>query len=62
MSSFDSFTLAAVFKELQQAKGAYIEQIYQPTKTELIINLQQLSRHKKLLLSIHPSFARLHYT
>lgn len=62
MSSFDALTLAAVVHELNKTKGATIERIYQPTKTDVTMQIHFLAGSKRLFFSTHPSFARVHYT
>lgn len=60
---FDGLMLAAVQTELNKTiLGARMEKVYQPTKTDIIINLSRYRERYKLLMSAHPRDARIHLT
>jgi len=60
---FDGIVTRAVTEELkQQIIPGKIGKIYQPTQTELIITVRSGGRNHKLLLSVHPTYSRLHLT
>lgn len=57
---FDSFTLAAVVAELRSYVGGKVQNVRQPTDTEIVLALYANGREAVLLLSCHPLFARAH--
>lgn len=60
---FDGIVTYAITEELkQEIQGGRINKIYQPTATELYLTIRNHRRNYTLLLSIHPSYARLHLT
>lgn len=60
---FDGIVTHAVTKELQETLvGGRINKIYQPTDTELILTIRHQQTNYRLLISIHPSYARVHLT
>lgn len=60
---FDGIVTKAVTEQLQETLiGGRINKIYEPTETELVITIRQHRKNYDLLLSIHPSYARIHLT
>jgi predicted ribosome quality control (RQC) complex YloA/Tae2 family protein len=57
---FDSFTLAAVVEELRPYVGGKVQNVRQPSDTEVAFGLYANGREAMLLLSCHPLFARAH--
>lgn len=58
---FDGIVTRAVTTELQQTLiGGRIDKIYEPTNTELILTIRNNRKNYSLLISIHPSYARIH--
>lgn len=60
--SLDGIVTRALVHELQDAIGARIAKIYQPTENEIILHIRGQKAGGKLLLSAHPSMPRLHWT
>ncbi|QSB48266.1 Rqc2 family fibronectin-binding protein [Parageobacillus toebii] len=61
--AFDGVFTYAMTKELQQAlEGGRITKIHQPFAHELVLQIRSHGRNYKLLLSAHPSYARVHLT
>jgi predicted ribosome quality control (RQC) complex YloA/Tae2 family protein len=61
--AFDGIFTYAITKELQQAlEGGRITKIHQPFVHELVLQIRSHGRNYKLLLSAHPSYARVHLT
>ncbi len=61
--TYDGMVTRRVSSELQTllATGRVLK-IYQPTKTELILNIRANGQTHRLLLSMHPVYARVHLT
>lgn len=60
---FDGIVTYAITEELKtDIQGGRINKIYQPTATELYLTIRNHRKNYTLLLSIHPSYARLHLT
>lgn len=60
---FDGIVTKAVTNELQEAIiPGKINKIYQPTSTELVLQIRSQGKNRNLLLSIHPTYARIHLT
>ena len=58
---FDGIVTRAVTTELQQKLvGGRIDKIYEPTNSELILTVRNNRENHTLLVSIHPSYARIH--
>lgn len=58
---FDGFVLAAIRHELEEKiTDSRIDRIYQPTPESLILNLHRSKERLRLLLSAHPTNARIH--
>ncbi|MRG85459.1 Rqc2 family fibronectin-binding protein [Salinibacillus xinjiangensis] len=61
--SFDGVVTRAVVHELsKELTTGRILKIYQPTNSELIFTVRSNGKNHSLLLSVHPSYARLHLT
>ncbi|AZB42881.1 fibronectin/fibrinogen-binding protein [Bacillus sp. FJAT-42376] len=61
--SFDGIFTYAMTKELQEKlESGRISKIYQPYKNELILQVRSGGANYKLLVSAHPSYARIHLT
>jgi predicted ribosome quality control (RQC) complex YloA/Tae2 family protein len=61
--SFDGVFTYAMTKELKQTlEGGRITKIHQPFKHELVLQIRSHGQNHKLLLSAHPSYARVHLT
>jgi predicted ribosome quality control (RQC) complex YloA/Tae2 family protein len=61
--AFDGLFARAMAKELDDAlTGGRVHKIYQPYKHELILTIRNKGENKKLLLSAHPSYARVQMT
>ena len=61
--SFDSLTVRAVVRELQMhLTGGQIQDIRQPSATELLLGIRNAGKNYLLLLSADARFARLHLT
>lgn len=58
---FDGIVTRAVTNELQEKLiGGRIDKIYEPTNTEIVLTIRNNRENHTLLISIHPSYARLH--
>lgn len=61
--SFDGlFTRAMVSELSSQLKGGRINKIHQPFQNEVVLNIRANGKNSKLLLSVHPSYARVQLT
>ncbi|MTH52682.1 DUF814 domain-containing protein [Bacillus mangrovi] len=61
--SFDGIFTYAMAKELQEKlENGRVSKIYQPYKNELILQVRAGGNNHKLLISAHPSYARIHLT
>ncbi|GER65566.1 hypothetical protein BpJC7_17260 [Weizmannia acidilactici] len=61
--SFDGLFTRAMVKELRDAiKGGRINKIHQPYQNELIMIVRANGKNHRLLLSAHPSYARIQLT
>ncbi|MFC4076497.1 Rqc2 family fibronectin-binding protein [Salinithrix halophila] len=61
--SFDGIVARAVVYELREALiGGRVAKIYQPTESELIFHTRSGGANRRLLLSAHPAYPRLHLT
>ncbi|WP_077617764.1 Rqc2 family fibronectin-binding protein [Bacillus sinesaloumensis] len=61
--TFDGIFTKQIVNELQQTlNNGRISKIYQPYKNELIFQVRANGKNQKLLLSAHPSYARIHVT
>ncbi|GIO26093.1 Rqc2 family fibronectin-binding protein [Ornithinibacillus bavariensis] len=60
---FDGIVTRAVTKELSDMLlPGKITKIHQPTDTEIIMTIRSQGKNHTLLLSIHPSYSRIHLT
>lgn len=60
---FDGIVTRAVTKELSDLLvPGKITKIYQPTDTEIIMTIRSQGKNHVLLLSIHPTYSRVHLT
>ena len=59
---FDSFTLAAVVRDLQDFIGAKVQKISQPSDRTVVLEIYGGAGQAYLLLSSDPQFARVHFT
>lgn len=60
---FDGIVTHAVTHELnEKLVPGKIAKIYQPTDTEVILTVRSKGKNYSLLLSIHPTYARIHLT
>ena len=58
---FDGFVLAAIRHELEdKIIGSRVDRVYQPSKDTVALNLHRAKEKMRLLLCVHPSFARIH--
>ncbi|WP_026566407.1 Rqc2 family fibronectin-binding protein [Bacillus sp. UNC41MFS5] len=61
--SFDGlFTKAMVDELVRSLKGGRINKVHQPYKNEMILTIRANGVNQKLLLSAHPSYARVQFT
>ncbi len=61
--SFDGlFTRSMVFELANSLKGGRINKVHQPYKNEIILVIRANGKNHKLLLSAHPSYARVQLT
>jgi len=61
--SFDTLTMKAITDELRnELTGAPVQKVYEPERNEIIIHLYSHGSQPGLLLSIDPSYARVHLT
>ncbi|MFL6562843.1 MAG: NFACT family protein, partial [Bacillus sp. (in: firmicutes)] len=61
--SFDGlFTKAMVDELFRSLKGGRINKVHQPYKNEVILTIRANGVNQKLLLSAHPSYARVQFT
>lgn len=61
--SFDGLFTRAMVEELSQAiSGGRINKIHQPNKNEIIMIVRASGKNHKVLLSVHPSYARAQLT
>jgi predicted ribosome quality control (RQC) complex YloA/Tae2 family protein len=61
--SFDGIVTRAVVHELSRLlNGGRITKIYQPSELELILHIRSHGKNHQLLLSAHPSYARVQLT
>lgn len=61
--SFDGIFTYAMVRELKdKLESGRITKIYQPYKNELVLTIRSGRSNHKLLISAHPSYARIHLT
>lgn len=60
---FDGIVTHALTNDLKSLlTGGKINKIHQPTSTEMMISVRNNGKNHALLLSVHPSYARVHLT
>lgn len=60
---FDGIVTKAITEELQtELSNGKLTKIHQPTATELVLTVRNNRENHVLLMSIHPSYARVHLT
>ncbi len=61
--AFDGLMLAAVVGEFQKALlPGRVNRVYQPSDWELVLHVYAGGRERRLLVSVHPQWARIHLT
>ncbi|SQJ10477.1 fibrinogen binding protein [Staphylococcus auricularis] len=60
--AYDGLFTRKMVESLQFLENGRIHKINQPENDTLIIVIRQNRKNHKLLLSIHPSFSRMHLT
>jgi predicted ribosome quality control (RQC) complex YloA/Tae2 family protein len=60
--SFDGLFTRAITEEIKKLETGRISKIYQPSKYEILLHIRAKGKNQKLLLSSHPSYARVHIT
>ncbi|WP_332648046.1 Rqc2 family fibronectin-binding protein [Lysinibacillus sp. 54212] len=60
--AFDGLFTSAMTNELSQLLSGRITKIHQPNALEVILHIRTKGENHKLLISIHPSYARVHLT
>lgn len=60
--AFDGLFTRAIVTELQQLLGGRINRVHQPNEYEVVLTMRAQRKNVKLLLSAHPSYARVQLT
>ena len=60
--AFDGLFMMAMTQELRQLTGGRISKIQQPNTQELLFTIRAGRTNHRLLISIHPSYSRIHLT
>lgn len=60
--AFDGLFTKAMTRELQQLVSGRISKVHQPNQLELLLHIRAQGKNHKLLISIHPSYSRMHLT
>ncbi|MBT2581885.1 NFACT RNA binding domain-containing protein [Planococcus sp. ISL-109] len=60
--AFDGLFTKAMTSELQQLVSGRISKVHQPNQLELLLHIRAQGKNHKLLISIHPSYSRIHLT
>ncbi len=60
--ALDGVFLHYLTSELQSEIGSFVDKIHQPSKTELVFLLRKTGSARRLLVSVAPGKARLHFT
>lgn len=60
--AFDGLFTTAMTNELSQLLSGRITKIHQPNALEVMLHIRAKGENHKLLISIHPSYARVHLT
>jgi len=60
--AFDGLFTKAMTHELQQLVSGRISKIHQPNSQEIVLHIRAAGKNSRLLVSIHPSYSRIHMT
>ncbi|RNF40774.1 Rqc2 family fibronectin-binding protein [Planococcus salinus] len=60
--AFDGLFTKAMTTELRQLVSGRISKVHQPNQLELLLHIRAQGKNHKLLISIHPSYSRIHLT
>lgn len=60
--AFDGLFTKAMTQELQSLVSGRISKVHQPNQLELLLHIRAQGHNHKLLISIHPSYSRIHLT
>ncbi|ANU27927.1 Rqc2 family fibronectin-binding protein [Planococcus versutus] len=60
--AFDGLFTKSMTSELQQLVTGRISKVHQPNQLELLLHIRAQGKNHKLLISIHPSYSRIHLT
>ncbi|BFH61573.1 Rqc2 family fibronectin-binding protein [Paenibacillus azoreducens] len=60
--ALDGIVTRAIVHELEACRGARISKIYQPNDHDLLLHLRTREGNAKLLLSVNPTYPRVHFT
>lgn len=60
--AFDGGFLKKITEELKSACGAHVDKIYQPSKDELVFLMRKKGFAERLLITVKPGSARMHFT
>ncbi|MCG0276947.1 MAG: NFACT family protein [Thermanaeromonas sp.] len=60
--AFDGLFLSAIREELLGWVGSKVDRIYQPDKDTVLLHLRKAREIRKLLISIHAEYCRIHFT
>lgn len=60
--AFDGLFTRAMANEIHTLVSGRITKIHQPNALEVVLHIRAGGSNKKLLFSIHPSYARVHFT
>jgi len=60
--AFDGLFTKAMTHELQQLVSGRISKIHQPNSQEIVLHIRAGGKNNRLLISIHPSYSRIHMT
>jgi predicted ribosome quality control (RQC) complex YloA/Tae2 family protein len=60
--AFDGLFTRAIVHEIEPLRSGRISKIYQPSKYEILLHIRVKGKNQKLLLSAHPTYARMHTT
>lgn len=60
--AFDGLFTKAMTHELQQLVSGRISKIHQPNSQEIVLHIRSGGKNNRLLISIHPSYSRIHLT
>lgn len=62
LMAFDGLFTKAMTRELQGLVSGRISKVHQPNQLELLLQIRAQGKNHKLLISIHPSYSRIHLT